>query len=148
MKTATRHAKRAALPCVLQPGRVPILSWAPELEVTALDQATNLSNLPFAIRHVALMPDAHAGYGMPIGGVLFADRAVIPYGIGVDIGCGVALLETDLTIETLRPNELERVLDRIAAGVPVGMRHQPRPVNRTRAEEEIGLPVPPSIEEA
>jgi Uncharacterized conserved protein len=63
-----------------------------------LEQATNLSNLPFAIRHVTLMPDAHAGYGMPIGGILFADGAVVPYAIGVDIGCGVALVETDLAI--------------------------------------------------
>jgi tRNA-splicing ligase RtcB len=47
-------------------------------EGSALEQATNLSNLPFAIRHVALMPDAAAGYGMPIGGVLFADKAVVP----------------------------------------------------------------------
>jgi tRNA-splicing ligase RtcB len=70
---------------VTKPGRVPIKSWVPNLEETALAQAVNLSNLPFAIRHVALMPDAHAGYGMPIGGVLFADRAVVPYAIGVDI---------------------------------------------------------------
>jgi tRNA-splicing ligase RtcB len=94
------------------------------------------------------MPDTHAGYGMPIGGVLFADRAVVPYAIGVDIGCGVALVETDLTVETLRPQELARVLEAIAAGVPVGTRHQPRPVNRARAEEEIDLPLPPSIEDA
>jgi hypothetical protein len=64
----------------------------PDLEGSVLEQATNLSNLPFAIRHVALMPDAHAGYGMPIGGVLFADGAVVPYAIGVDIGCGVVLV--------------------------------------------------------
>jgi RNA-splicing ligase RtcB len=38
---------------------------------------------------------------MPIGGVLFADWAVVPYAIGVDIGCGVALVETDRTVETL-----------------------------------------------
>jgi RNA-splicing ligase RtcB len=64
-----------ALPRVTRPGKVPIKSWAPDLEGSALEQATNLSNLPFAIRHVVLMPDAHAGYGMPIGGVLFADGA-------------------------------------------------------------------------
>ena len=72
-----------ALPLVRKPGRVPIMSWAVPLEGSALEQATNLSNLPFAIDHVALMPDAHTGYGMPISGVLFADRAVVPY----DIGC-------------------------------------------------------------
>ena len=84
-----------------------------QLEDSALEQATNLSNLPFAIDHVALMPDAHTGYGMPIGGVLFAERAVVPYAIGVDIGCGVALVETDLTVETMAPGELDRVLEAI-----------------------------------
>jgi len=148
-----RRARRArsagsALPRVSQPGRIPIKSWAPELEESALRQATNLSNLPFALQHVALMPDTHTGYGMPIGGVLLADRAVVPYAIGVDIGCGVALVETDLTVETLRPAELEAVLERIAAGVPVGMRSQPHRVDQARAEAEIGLEPPPSIDPA
>jgi RNA-splicing ligase RtcB len=84
------------VPATMKPGRVPIKSWVIDHEGSALVQATNLSNLPFAVRHVALMPDAHTGYGMPIGGVLFADGAVVPYAIGVDIGCGVALVETDL----------------------------------------------------
>ena len=88
--SSTTPVEAAALPRVRKPGKVPIKSWAPDLEHYALDQATNLSNLPFAMRHVPLMPDAHAGYGMPIGGVLFADGAVVPYAIGVDIGCGVA----------------------------------------------------------
>jgi len=105
--TSTTVVDVAALPRVRKPGKVPIKNWAPDLEGSALEQATNLSNLPFAIRHVALMPDAHAGYGMPIGGVLFADGAVVPYAIGVDIGCGVALVETDLTVETLSSRERE-----------------------------------------
>jgi tRNA-splicing ligase RtcB len=133
-----------ALPWVRKPGRVPIYSWAIPLEGSALEQATNLSNLPFAIDHVALMPDAHAGYGMPIGGVLFADKAVVPYAIGVDIGCGVALVETDLTVDALAP-ELERTLAQMARDVPVGMRSQPRPVDRDAALEEIGLELPESI---
>jgi len=133
-----------ALPVVRKPGLVPIMSWAVPLEGGALEQATNLSNLPFAIDHVALMPDAHTGYGMPIGGVLFADRAVVPYAIGVDIGCGVALVETDLTVETLSP-DLARTLQAMAAGVPVGMSGQPHKVDREAALAEIGLPLPDSI---
>jgi tRNA-splicing ligase RtcB len=86
---------------VFQDGGVPIKVWAEEIEPGAMEQAVNLSRLPFAIRHVALMPDAHAGYGMPIGGVLFADRAIVPYAIGVDIGCGVALIETDMTVDDI-----------------------------------------------
>jgi tRNA-splicing ligase RtcB len=146
-QTSTSTATLAAtLPRVSQPGRVPIKSWAADLEGPVLRQATNLSNLPFAIRHVALMPDAHMGYGMPIGGVLFADRAVVPYAIGVDIGCGVALVETDLTVGTLSSAELNAVLERIAAGVPVGMTSQPKPVDREAALAEIGLDLPASIE--
>jgi tRNA-splicing ligase RtcB len=129
-------------------GRVPIKSWATELEATALQQATNLSNLPFAIRHVALMPDAHAGYGMPIGGVLFADRTVVPYAIGVDIGCGVVLVETDLTVRNLPRNQLDRVLAEIERRVPTGTRSQPHRVDRERAEAEIGIRRPDSIQEA
>ena len=135
-----------ALPWVIKPGKVPIKSWALEVEGNALEQATNLSNLPFAIRHVALMPDAHAGYGMPIGGVLFADGAVVPYAIGVDIGCGVALVETDLTVETLSAAELAATLEAIAAGVPVGTSGQPKAVDRNAALAEIALDLPASVD--
>src|SRR5688572_5755879 len=148
-KTATTlgvtDAETNALPWVRKPGRVPIMSWAVPLEGSALEQATNLSNLPFAIDHVALMPDAHTGYGMPIGGVLFADRAVVPYAIGVDIGCGVALVETDLTVEILGRDGLKAALVQMARDVPVGNASQPRAVDRDAALAEIGLPLPASI---
>ncbi len=130
------------------PGGVPICSWAPEVEPSALEQAVNLARLPFAIDHVALMPDAHAGYGMPIGGVLFAEAAVVPYAIGVDIGCGVALAETDLLAGALGRRGLRDVLEAIERDVPTGRRSQPRPVDRHRAEEEIGVERPASIERA
>ena len=137
-----------ALPWVRKPGLVPIMSWAVPLEGSALAQATNLSNLPFAIDHVALMPDAHTGYGMPIGGVLFAERAVVPYAIGVDIGCGVALVETDLTVETLAPDQLGRVLEAIDAGVPTGFQKLDAPVDREVAGTAMGLERPASVKEA
>jgi hypothetical protein len=82
----------------------------------------------------------------PIGGVLFADGAVVPYAIGVDVGCGVALVETDLTVETLSASELTATLEAIAAGVPVGMSGQPTAVDRDGALAEIGLDIPPSVE--
>ena len=129
-------------------GGVPIHSWAPGLERTALEQAVNLARLPFAIDHVALMPDAHAGYGMPIGGVLFADTAVVPYAIGVDIGCGVSFVETDLTVATLGRRGLGEVLQAIEDGVPTGTRSQRHPVDRRRAAEEIGIERPASIQQA
>jgi tRNA-splicing ligase RtcB (3'-phosphate/5'-hydroxy nucleic acid ligase) len=143
---STETLASIALPQVTRPGRVPIKSWVIDIEGGALEQATNLSNLPFAIGHVAPMPDAHAGYGMPIGGVLFADKAVVPYAIGVDIGCGVALVETDLTVETLGPDGLNAVLAQLARNVPVGNAGQPKAVNREAALAEIGTELPASVE--
>ena len=65
------------------------------IEKGAFDQIQIASMLPIAVKS-ALMPDAHAGYGLPIGGVLATDNAVIPYGVGVDIGCRMALTIYDL----------------------------------------------------
>jgi tRNA-splicing ligase RtcB len=148
MSSASRAPTTTALPTVTTGGRVPILSWATPLEGSALEQARNLADLPFAIDHVALMPDAHTGYGMPIGGVLFADRAVVPYAIGVDIGCGVALVETDLTVDRLDRATLDRLLGEIASRVPTGTSGQPHKVDRDAALAEIGLSLPESIQPA
>jgi tRNA-splicing ligase RtcB len=136
-----------ALPVVTKTGRVPIKSWAGELDPRTLEQATNVSNLPFAIDHVALMPDGHAGYGMPIGGVLFADKAVVPYAIGVDIGCGVALVETDLTVDDLRQGILEKVLAEIDRGVPTGFYTLKTAVDREVALAEMGVAKPESVKD-
>lgn len=100
-------------------GGKPVKVWASTVEQGALDQADNLARLPFVISHVALMPDAHQGYGMPIGGVLFADRVVVPYAIGVDIGCGVVLVRTDLTVDEFMENR-EAALAQILRDIPVG----------------------------
>jgi len=59
---------------VITTGRVPVKMWLEDIEAGALAQAVDLANLPFAFKHVAIMPDAHQGYGMPIGGGLFRDR--------------------------------------------------------------------------
>src|ERR1043165_681920 len=60
------------------------------IEQGALHQMYTAAKLPIAVAG-ALMPDAHAGYGLPIGGVLATENAVIPYGVGVDIGCRMCL---------------------------------------------------------
>lgn len=105
---------------VTRTGRVPLKSWAVDAEAGALEQAINLTKLPFAMNHVALMPDAHQGYGMPIGGVLFADKAVVPYAVGVDIGCGVVLIETNWTLHDMEGDPVYELLQAIARDVPVG----------------------------
>jgi tRNA-splicing ligase RtcB len=71
------------------------------IEQSALHQMYSAAKLPVAIAG-ALMPDAHHGYGLPIGGVLATDNAVIPYGVGVDIGCRMCL-----SIFDINPQELD-----------------------------------------
>jgi tRNA-splicing ligase RtcB len=100
--------------------RLPIKSWASIIDDATIDQAINLSNLPVVQSHVALMPDAHVGYGMPIGGVVFTDGALIPNAIGVDIGCGVALIWTQLNANDVDPEKLQLALNKIAEVVPTG----------------------------
>lgn len=65
------------------------------IEDGAMHQMYQAAKLPVAVAG-ALMPDAHSGYGLPIGGVLATDNAVIPYGVGVDIGCRMCLSIYDL----------------------------------------------------
>ena len=83
---------------VIRTERLPIKLWldAEQMEAGALEQARNLANLPFAVHHVAIMPDTHQGYGMPIGAVLATQGAVVPNAVGVDIGCGMCSLQTSL----------------------------------------------------
>ncbi|HEY0609490.1 MAG TPA: RtcB family protein [Chitinophaga sp.] len=70
------------------------------IETGAIQQMNNAVRLPIAVAG-ALMPDAHQGYGLPIGGVLAASNAVIPYGVGLDIGCRMCLSILDLPLNQL-----------------------------------------------
>lgn len=81
-------------------GRVPCRRWGEDLEPQSVRQMQNACALPIAVRG-ALMPDAHLGYGLPIGGVLATRDAVIPYAVGVDIACRVKMTVLDLPLETL-----------------------------------------------
>jgi tRNA-splicing ligase RtcB len=69
--------------------------WGEGLEPGSMQQMAAAAELPVAVRG-ALMPDAHQGYGLPIGGVLATDNAVIPYAVGVDIACRMRLSVFDL----------------------------------------------------
>ncbi|CAN5616060.1 RtcB family protein [soil metagenome] len=73
---------------------------AEHIEEGALHQMYQAAKLPVAVAG-ALMPDAHHGYGLPIGGVLATENAVIPYGVGVDIGCRMCLSIFDLDVKDL-----------------------------------------------
>src|ERR671935_1424806 len=87
------------LPVSIEGERVPILTWAPELEPGALARARNCANLPPAFHHVAVMADGHQGYGVPIGAVVAMEDAISPYAVGNDIGCGMAIVPTTLAVE-------------------------------------------------
>ncbi len=100
----------------------PIKMWLEDIEEGALEQAKNMANLPFVFKHVAIMPDSHQGYGMPIGGVLATQGVIIPNAVGVDIGCGMCSLKTNITeIDT---KVLQTIIDKIKEVVPIGFEHQ------------------------
>ena len=100
---------------------IPIKSWCENCEEGAVKQAVNLAHHPALFHHVALMPDAHLGYGMPIGGVVAADNAVIPAAVGVDIGCGMIATETDIPAERFAEMSFRRAFqEKLKARIPVG----------------------------
>src|ERR1043166_6386617 len=82
--------------------------WGEGLEPEAINQMGRACQLPVAVAG-ALMPDAHVGYGLPIGGVLAADNAVIPYAVGVDIACRMKL-----TVFDRKANTIAGTKDRLA----------------------------------
>jgi tRNA-splicing ligase RtcB len=74
--------------------------WGADLEADAIRQMENACRLPVSVAG-ALMPDAHTGYGLPIGGVLATEEAVIPYAVGVDIACRMKLSVLDVSTGAL-----------------------------------------------
>src|SRR5690625_2525093 len=101
--------------------RIPIKLWLDELEEGAMQQARDLANLRIAFRHIAIMPDSHQGYGMPIGGILATKDAIVPNAVGVDIGCGMCSLRTSLT--DIDQEDLKKIMGLIRKTVPVGFNH-------------------------
>jgi len=80
---------------------VPWTQWGEGFEDGAVEQMKNACRLPISVRG-ALMPDAHQGYGLPIGGVLATRGAVIPYAVGMDIACRMRLTVTDIPLSALK----------------------------------------------
>ncbi|MBD3220777.1 RtcB family protein [bacterium] len=94
-------------------GEAPWRRWGDDIDPAALGQMHRAASLPVAIEG-ALMPDAHLGYGLPIGGVLATENAVIPYAVGMDIGCRMKLSVLDLGADALtgRTDDLGQALER------------------------------------
>src|SRR5215468_11119404 len=109
--------------------RVPGILFAdrPLLEKMLLDrtpdQVRNAAHLPGILEASIAMPDAHWGYGLPVGGVVATDEhegVVSPGAVGYDIGCGVRLLRSRLTVAEARPRA-EALADRLHREVPCGV---------------------------
>jgi len=99
---------------------VPIKSWCKEIEETAMVQAVNLANHPCVFKHIALMPDCHCGYGMPIGGVVALDSAICPNAVGVDIGCGMSTVQTSIKASSLSEQKIKEIMGLIRDKIPMG----------------------------
>ena len=93
--------------------KVPYRQWGRDLDAQSVQQMERACSLPVTLAG-ALMPDAHVGYGLPIGGVLATDNAVIPYAVGVDIACRMKLTVLDLPLNTLH---LDRGTDRLKKAI-------------------------------
>lgn len=90
-----------------------------EVEQAALDQILNISQLPILAGHMAIMPDVHMGKGATVGSVIPTRSAIIPAAVGVDIGCGMLAVMTNLTADDL-PTSLLSLRHAIEKVVPVG----------------------------
>lgn len=104
---------------------IPIKMWLTDIEDGAMAQAKNLANLPFAFSHIAMMPDAHQGFGMPIGTVLASTGIIVPNAVGVDIGCGMHYIKTDL--KEIDKTDIVKILTDIRKDIPVGFNHRTEP---------------------
>ncbi len=107
----------------------PIKTWLSgidRMEESCLEQAYHLSNLPFLHKWVCLMPDTHTGKGMPIGGVIATKDVIIPNAVGVDIGCGMVFVATDVKYEEIKDikvgsaSVMQSMIGGIMRSVPVG----------------------------
>ena len=114
--------------------------WGEGLEHDAVMQMEKACLLPVSVAG-ALMPDAHVGYGLPIGGVLATDNAVIPYAVGVDIACRMKMTVLDIPLR-----DLEQKQDRLTRAIEaetrfgVGATFQGTPRARRAGRGLVGQP--------
>lgn len=116
--------------------RYPVKIWLEDeskLEENCLEQAYHLSNLPFIHKWVCLMPDTHAGKGMPIGGVIAAKDVIIPNAVGVDIGCGMVFIATNIKVADIKGVQtgngtlIQSMVGGIMRAIPLGVERYKKP---------------------
>lgn len=97
-----------------------LLVWASDVDGETLAQAARTATMPFIFRHVALMPDAHLGKGATVGSVIPTKGAIIPAAVGVDIGCGMIAVRTNIHRSELSDEQLAAIRDEIRTTIPSG----------------------------
>ncbi|OLS28435.1 MAG: tRNA-splicing ligase RtcB [Candidatus Heimdallarchaeota archaeon LC_2] len=93
------------------------------LDDGVVNQGMNVASLPGLVKKVSVMPDGHWGYGFPIGGVAamnLEDGVISPGGIGFDINCGMRLIQTNLTLDDVKP-KLKELVDEMFLAIPTGV---------------------------
>ena len=108
-------------------GNKPIKVWLKDktdIEPGCLEQIMNIAKLPSVFRHVAIMPDTHQGYGMPIGCVIATKDVIIPNSVGVDIGCGMSFIKTNKPVKEISQETKQAIVTNIMNHIPVGFNHR------------------------
>ncbi|MDG4764122.1 RtcB family protein [Solwaraspora sp. WMMD406] len=117
----------------LLPGtRAPVKVWTDPaaIEPEATRQLRNIGALPW-VHGVAVMPDVHYGKGATVGSVIAMRQALAPAAVGVDIGCGMSAVRTNLTDARL-PDDLGALRTAIEAAIPVGFQAHDDPIDPRR----------------
>lgn len=111
-----------------------IWSWCPNIEEKALDQMRVIAHLPYT-EYCALMPDAHFGQNMPIGGVVATNGVIVPDMVGADIGCGMCAIKSDVTIDQLTEDKRLQLFNLLSQAIPVGSTHNTDRVRKQLVNE-------------
>jgi len=96
-----------------------LMNWASILETSTREQAERTATMPFIFPHVALMSDAHLGKGATVGSVIPTLGAIIPAAVGVDIGCGMEAVRTQLTAADMHRDDLPALRVAIEKAIPL-----------------------------
>lgn len=126
-----------ALPVTLGDTRNPVKMWADEesVEPAALQQLRNIASMPW-VHGVRVMPDVHLGKGATVGSVIAMRQAVSPAAVGVDIGCGVAAVRTNLKVDDL--DGLDKLRSSIESAIPVGFNSYGSPIHESKYSPLFG----------
>ena len=113
-----------------------LLSWASILDPQTREQAERTARMPFIHPHLALMPDAHLGLGATVGSVIPTDGAIMPAAVGVDIGCGMVAVRTQLGVGDL-PEDRSAMRRAVARAVPLSAGAANREIRRDHTQRRL-----------